>query len=214
MVETRPIRVVIVDDHDMLRRGLAIFLEIHDDLELVGEASSAKEAIELCQRVRPDVMLLDLIMPEMNGTVAIPIIREKCPETQIVALTSFNDSELVQAALQGGAISYLLKNVSLDELAKAIRDAHQGKSFLSQEVVQVLAARPVLPTLPQLTQRELQVLQCMAKGLSNQQIAIRLSIAPATIKKHVSAILSKLNANSRTEAVAMAIQNKMVQEDV
>ncbi|UCC62804.1 MAG: SpoIIE family protein phosphatase [Anaerolineae bacterium] len=139
MTMPNPIRVVIVDDHVMVRRGLAAFLEVEADLQLVGEASNGQEAVAVCEQVQPDVILMDLVMPEMNGTAATRIIRQRWPQVQVVALTSFKERDLVQGALEAGAIGYLLKNVSTDELAEAIRAAHAGEPTLAPEAVQILA---------------------------------------------------------------------------
>ena len=132
------IRVKIVDDHGMVRRGLATILKVKADLELVGEASSAKEALSLCETAQPDVILMDLVMPEMSGAETTHLIRQRCPQIQVIALTSFQEKELVREALQAGAISYLLKNVSADDLAAAIREAHAGRSTLAPEAIQAL----------------------------------------------------------------------------
>ena len=138
MIESNLIRVMIVDDHDMVRRGLTTFLKVQADLELVGEASGGEEAVRLCDQLHPDVVLMDLVMPGMDGAAATRAIRERCPEIQVIALTSFKEKELVEGALQAGAIGYLLKNISSDELADAIRKAHAGRSTLAPEAAQVL----------------------------------------------------------------------------
>lgn len=212
MSEEIKIRVALVDDHDVVRRGLSVVLRAFDDLMLVGEASNGEEAIRMCGEVNPEVVLMDLIMPEMDGVTATRFIRQKYPQIQVVALTSFKDEELVQAALQAGAIGYLLKNASIDELADTIRAARMGKPTLAPEATQVLidaAIRPA-PHTYNLTERELEVLALMAKGLNNPQIAERLMISRSTIKFHVSVILSKLGVASRTEAVALALQHNLV----
>ena len=138
MSASNPIRVMIVDDHDMVRRGLAAFLKVQTDLELVGEANGGEEAVRLCGQLHPDVVLMDLVMPRMDGAEATRAIRERCPEIQVIALTSFKEKELVEGALQAGAIGYLLKNISSDELADAIRAAHAGRPTLAPEAAQVL----------------------------------------------------------------------------
>jgi NarL family two-component system response regulator LiaR len=212
MTETRPIRVMIVDDHAVVRSGLATFLMVYDDMELVGEAAEGEEAVRLCSQHRPDVVLMDLMMPGMDGATATQLIRKQDPQVQVIALTSFRDEELVQKALQAGAISYLLKDVSADELAQAIRLAHAGRATLAPEAAQALlyaATRP--PRLGHdLTERERQVLPLMVEGLNNSQIAERLVVSRSTVRFHVSNILSKLDATSRAEAVALAVKHKLV----
>jgi NarL family two-component system response regulator LiaR len=206
------IRIIVVDDHDLVREGLAIFLETCDDIKLVGQAASGHEAIELCAQVHPNVVLMDLIMPVMDGGTATRIIRENYPDIQVIALTSFQDEDLVRSTIQAGAISYLLKNVSASELVDAIRAAHAGKSTLSIEATQALiSAAKRLPELQaDLTEREQEVLALMVQGLSNIDIADRLVIARSTVKNHVSSILTKLNVTNRTEAIAYAIQHHLV----
>jgi NarL family two-component system response regulator LiaR len=208
-----PIRVMIVDDHDMVRRGLSAFLKAKPDLELVGEARNGREALLVCEQAQPDVILMDLVMPEMSGAEATRAIRERCPEVRVIALTSFQDKDLVQQALQAGAISYLLKNVSANELADAIRGAHAGRSTLAPEAAQALvqgaAQEPALGH--DLTAREREVLALMIEGLTNPQIAERLVVSRATAKAHVSNVLSKLGASNRAEAIALALQHKILQ---
>lgn len=212
MNEQKPIRVMIVDDHAVVRSGLSAFLMVFDDLEFVGEASSGEEALRLCRDVRPDVVLMDLVMPGMDGATATQAIRENCPEIQVIALTSFKEQELVQGALRAGAIGYLLKNVSADELVSAIRAAHAGKPTLAPEAAHVLIqANQGPPALGRdLTEREHEVLALMAEGLSNPEIADKLVVSRSTVKFHVSSILSKLGASTRTQAVTLALQNKLV----
>ena len=212
MSDSNRIRVVIVDDHAMVRRGLAAFLRVFDDLELIGEASNGQEAVRLVATVQPDVVLMDLIMDQMDGAAATRAIRLNHPGVQVIALTSFREDLLVQKALQAGAISYLLKNVSADELAAAIRAAHAGRSTLAPEVAEALIHAATQPPAPgfDLTARERDVLELMVKGLSNIDIAERLVVSQSTIKTHVSSILAKLGVTSRTEAVALAVQHHLV----
>jgi NarL family two-component system response regulator LiaR len=206
------IRVLIVDDHPMVRRGLATFLKVFDDLELAGEAESGQAAIELCARLQPDVILMDMVMPDMDGATATRLIRRQSESIQVIALTSFKEEILVQSALQAGAIGYLLKDVSAEELARAIRDAYNGHSTLSPDIAEVIvhaAGQPPKPGLD-LTEREREVLALMVEGLNNSQIAGRLAVSPSTIKSHVSNILAKLGVASRTEAVTLALRHGLI----
>jgi len=208
----RPIRVMIVDDHAMVRKGLTAFLKSEPTLELVGEAHDGREAIECCEQLHPDVILMDLIMPELGGVAATRTIHQRWPNVQVIALTSFQEKELVQDALQAGAIGYLLKNVSGEELVEAIRQAKSGKPTLAPEAVQALIQPPseVESMAAELTRREQEVLALLVKGMSNPEIAAQLVISRATVKVHISSILSKLGVSSRGEAISLAIQNKLV----
>jgi NarL family two-component system response regulator LiaR len=209
---SQPIRVMLVDDHTMVRRGLAAFLKAFDDLQLAGEAESGEDAIQLCARILPDVILMDMVMPDMDGATATRAIRQRFPQVQVIALTSFKEGDLVKNALEAGAIGYLLKDVSADELVWAIRSAHAGRATLSPEAAQALvetANQPVAPGLD-LTEREREVLTLMIEGLNNTQIAGRLTVSPSTIKSHVSNILAKLGVASRTEAVSLALRNRII----
>jgi NarL family two-component system response regulator LiaR len=212
MNDTQIIRVMLVDDHNVVRSGLATFLRAYDDLELVAEAKNGLQAVNLCREKKPDVILMDLMMPEMDGIAATRAILDEYPEIKIIAMTSFEDEQLVQGVLAAGAISYLIKNVTSDELAKAIRDAASGRSTLSPEAARVLvqATRPTKQPLFDLTEREREVLNLVVQGHSNQQIAETLVISLATVKAHISSILSKLQVSSRAEAMAYAVKHKLV----
>jgi two-component system, NarL family, response regulator LiaR len=209
---SQPIRVMLVDDHTMVRRGLATILKVYDDLQLAGEAENGAAAIQLCGELLPDVVLMDMVMPDMDGATATRVIRQQFPQVQIIALTSFKEGNLVKNALEAGAIAYLLKDVSADDLARAIRAAHSGRATLSPEAAQAFVETSNLPPIPglDLTEREREVLALMVEGLNNTQIAGRLTVSPSTIKSHVSNVLSKLGVTSRTEAVTLALRNKLV----
>jgi two-component system, NarL family, response regulator LiaR len=212
MPTPQKIRVMLVDDHNVVRSGLATFLRAYEDLELVGEAKNGLEALALCRQKKPEVILMDLMMPEMDGIAATRAILQECPETKIIAMTSFEDEKLVQGVLAAGAMSYLLKNVTADELARAIRDAASGRSTLAPEAARVLvqATRPAQQPAGDLTERELEVLKRVVQGHSNQQIADAMVISLATVKAHISSILAKLQVSSRAEASAYALKHKIV----
>jgi NarL family two-component system response regulator LiaR len=212
MNEQKPVRVLLVDDHTVVRSGLSAFLLAYDDLELVGEAENGTDAVQQCEQHAPDVVLMDLVMPGMNGVEATQTIRERWPHIQVIALTSFPEEDLVQGALRAGAISYLLKNVSADDLAAAIRAARAGRSTLSPEATRALIDAAHRPPAPgdTLTAREREVLKLMAEGLHNQEIAERLVVSRSTVKSHVSNILAKLEVGSRAEAIALALRQKLV----
>lgn len=214
MTETKSIRVLIADDHAVIRNGLGSFLSAYDDFELVGEAKNGEQAVHLCAQCQPDVVLIDLVMPGMDGAEATRQIREKFPKIQVIALTSFKERHQVQAAIQAGAIGYLLKDLSAEDLARAIRQAFAGKPTLAPEAAEVLmlAARsPETRLGDDLTDREREVLALMINGLNNQQIAEQLVIGLSTAKAHVSNILSKLGVSTRTEAVSLALKNHILQ---
>jgi NarL family two-component system response regulator LiaR len=203
---------MVVDDQPMVRRGLATFLKAFDDLQLAGEAESGEAAIQICAEILPDVILMDMLLFGMDGASATRVIHQQFPQVQIVALTSFKDGDLIKNALEAGAIGYLLKTVSADELARAIRSAHSGRATLSLEVAQVIVedAQKQPAMGHDLTEREREVLSLMIAGLNNTQIAGKLTVRPSTIKSHVSHILNKLGATSRAEAVTLARRNRIL----
>lgn len=214
MTDTDVIRVIIVDDHAIVRSGLANFLNAFDDLTLVGETDSGSQALKLCEDLRPDVVLMDLVMPGMDGIEATRAINARFADLPVLILSSFGEEEMVHNALQAGAIGYLLKNASIHDMAQAIRSAHAGQTTLSPEAAQTLIRTPSSPAenAVGLKARELEVLELLASGLTNPQIADSLSLSVSTIKFYVSSILEKLNVNTRTEAVAWAIQHDIFEK--
>ncbi|MEJ2555223.1 MAG: response regulator transcription factor [Anaerolineae bacterium] len=206
------IRVVAVDDHAVVRNGIRFSLLAFDDLELVGEAESGEGALRLCNEVGPDVVLMDMAMPGMDGVAATRAIREQNPRVQVIALTSYREGERVKRALQAGAIGYLLKDAGIEDLAEAIRSAHAGRSTLAPAVVHALteaAAEP--PSVGHdLTERQREVLALLVAGLSNAEIAERLTISLPTARFHVSTILSKLGAANRAEAAALGVKHGLI----
>jgi NarL family two-component system response regulator LiaR len=213
---TSSIRVLVVDDHLLVRRGLATLLLAFNDFVLVGEAQNGAEAIELCATAKPDVVLMDLLMPEVDGVAATRAIRERYPNVQVLVLTSCNEYDLIRRALDAGAAGYLLKSISADDLGSVIRAASAGNLLPGPNSFENLARATQTPALPlrqqpgaDLTCREREVLALMAHGLTNTQIGAQLIISGATAKFHVSSILSKLEVSSRTEAVALAVQHQL-----
>lgn len=212
MPESKKIRVMLVDDHAVVRSGLGAFLMVYPDLDLVGEAESGEEAVARAALLQPDVILMDLVMPGMDGVTATRNIRQKYPDIQVVALTSYKEENMIQGALQAGAIGYLLKNVSANELASAIRSAFNKRMTLSSEAAQALvqSASHTVPGSDDLTEREREVLRHMADGLSNAEIAELLVVSPSTVKFHIANIFSKLGVDNRVSAVSLALQRKLV----
>ncbi len=209
---SQPIKVMLVDDHTVVRSGLSAVLACDDNMTMVGEASNGQEAVQKCGDLHPDVILMDIMMPVMDGIAATKIIHEKYPETKIIVLTSFKEKDLVEGALKAGAISYLLKDVSADELTVAVQGAFAGQSRLSPDAANVLIQdirEPKKETFD-LTEREGEIMKLMVEGLSNNDIAERLVISHSTVKFHVSNVLSKLGVTTRTEAVAFALKNNLV----
>jgi two-component system, NarL family, response regulator LiaR len=217
MSET-PIRVLIVDDHAVVREGLRTFLELQDRIEVVGEAGDGEEAVEQAGRLRPDVILMDLVMPGLDGVSAMRELRARACPSRVIVLTSFLDDDRLMPAIEAGAAGYLLKNVEPAELARAVRAAHTGEALLDPTVaarlVQTIAARPNSTGLAsqRLTRREREVLELIARGRSNKRIAFELDISEKTVKTHVGHVLAKLGVSDRTQAALLAVQEGIVRE--
>lgn len=214
-VPETPIRVLVVDDHQVVRAGLRAFLDLLDDIEVVGEASDGSEGLALARRLGPDVVLMDLLMPRMDGITAIGRIREELPDVEVVAMTSFIEEEKVTAALEAGAAGYLLKDAAADEVASAIRDARDGNVHLDPAVARLLAQRirrrsAETEAAESLTEREKDVLRLLGKGHSNKEIAAELFITERTARTYVSNILGKLGLSSRTQAALWAVEHRLV----
>jgi len=216
MSEQSRIRILIADDHAVVRSGLAALLMFFEDLDLVGAASDGEEIVRLCFEIRPDVVLMDLVMPGMDGIQAISAIREKDPHVCILALTNFEDEALVRRAMGAGANGYLLKSISAMQLADAIRSAYAGEVIIAPEIARALISRSLggEATTPEnpydLTDREREVLALLVEGLSNNDIATQLVISPATVKTHISNVFSKLGVTSRVEAVRLALERGLL----
>jgi NarL family two-component system response regulator LiaR len=211
-IDKSAIRVLIVDDHLMVRDGLKVFLSIYDDLKVVGETGDGESSVELCARLQPEVVLMDMVMEGMDGPSATARIRARYPEIQVIALTTFDDRDLVQRAIQAGAIGYLFKDVHADKLAQAIRDAHWGHSTIDAQAARVLMSPANKESRPDylLTPREQEVLALLAEGKTNREIAGALFISQSTVRLHVSNILRKLGVHNRTEAATLALQQELV----
>ncbi len=211
MVTENQIKIVIVDDHAMLRKGLAAFLSSYADLKLVGEAANGKEALTVCAEKQPEVVLMDLMMPIMDGTAATRHIRQEFPAMQVIALTSFGEETLIKDVLKSGAIGYLFKKVAADDLANAIRAAKNGISTFASEVTEILirSVHEKHGLFEEFTPREREVMSFMVKGMGNTEISDTLVISPATTKNHVSSILAKLGVTNRTEAIVKVMQENI-----
>lgn len=206
------IRVLAVDDHELLRDGIRLSLLKYEDIELIGEARSGEDALQKCGQLLPDVVLMDMRLPRMDGIAATQAIKESYPEIQVLVLTSFVEKDLVQRAVQAGAVGYLTKGASKIEIAGAIRAAHAGKTTLSPEALQALiqATKEPAKVGTDLTRRQREVLKLMVIGLNNKEIGEKLFLSSSTVSYHVSEILSKLGAANRAEASALAVQNGLV----
>ena len=221
MATEEKIKVLIVDDHQVVRQGLRTFLELNDDILVLGEAADGQDAVEQAARLNPDVVLMDLVMPRLDGIAATSRIKALCPGTKVIALTSFTEDDKVFPAIQAGASSYLLKDVSPDALVDAIRAAHHGEARLHPEVMRKLMAQVAAQTSsgkrqwngPQLTDREQEVIRLVAQGKSNREIAEALIISEKTAKAHISNILGKLGLDDRTQMAVYAIKHGLVNPD-
>jgi NarL family two-component system response regulator LiaR len=222
------IKVLIVDDHAVVRRGLRTFLELQDDIEIVGEGENGLEAVEQVRRLMPHVVLLDLVMPEMDGIQATQQILECSPETHVLILTSFGEDDKVFPAIRAGALGYLLKDIHPNDLVQAVRDAYLGKAQLHPDIAKKLMSavagtsppatgssrsQAASPGLDELTEREREVLELIASGLNNREIAERMIISEKTVKTHVSSILGKLGVEDRTQAAIWALKHGVGDDD-
>jgi DNA-binding NarL/FixJ family response regulator len=208
------IRVLITDDHSVVRQGLRMFLSLDPDIQVVGEASDGREALDMARILRPDVVLMDLLMPVMAGIEATQLIRKEMPDVEVVALTSVLEDASVTGAVRAGAIGYLLKDTNVEELHRAVRGAAEGKVYLASEAAARLMREVRAPENPEaLTDREAEILMLLARGKANKQIASSLYISEKTVKAHVSAILVKLGVQSRTQAALHAIRTGLVSID-
>jgi len=205
------IRVLIADDHYVVRQGLATMLAPRNGMEVVGEAATGREAVDLARALQPDVILIDMIMPEMTGPEAISLIKLENPNARILVLTSFGESKQISAAILAGALGYLLKDSSPDDLLHAIRSVYRGNLVLPQDLaVKLMQPQPAVAALDQLTERETDVMRLLAQGQSNQEIARNLNISATTVRSHVSSILMKLNVSNRTQAALAAQEQKLL----
>jgi NarL family two-component system response regulator LiaR len=204
------IRILIADDHHLLRQGLAAYIEHWPDFELAGEAANGKEAVDLCAHLHPDVVVMDLKMPELDGVTAARTIRRRFPRTKVIAFTSYLNPDLLATALDAGMIGYLLKTSGFKEVAEAIREAHIGRVMLAREAEQTLVRNLHTRNTFPLTGREREVLNLMTRGMTNAEIAAQLTVSLWTVKKHITNIFAKLKTTNRNEAIAIALKNNLV----
>jgi two-component system, NarL family, response regulator LiaR len=212
MTEKNKIKVMVVDDHPLVRHGIRTVFEAYDDILLVAEAENGKEAIDIYEKHLPDIVLMDMMMPILNGAEAISHLIKRWPDAKIIALTSFNDNDLIKSSLKAGAVSYLLKDVSGAKLVKTIIDVYNGKFALSSLATKILLSelREKNNENIKLTNRETEILALIVEGLPNKEIAKRLFLSNSTVQFHVSNILSKLGVSKRTEAAYLALKQKLV----
>jgi len=216
MSDNKVIQLILVDDHRRVHQALSEMIEFFDDIEILAHGSNGQEAIELVAKYHPDLVLMDVVMPEMDGVEATKRIMQQYPDTKILALSSFKDSETARAMLENGAVGYLLKNSSVDDLENTIRSALEGQGILSPEIMQALLEKPKANSedavdIPEvLSQREIEVLKLFATGLTNGEIAAKLTISTSTVKFHITNILNKMGVETRAEAIVIAAKNGIV----
>ena len=207
------IRVLVVDDHAVVREGLRTFLELQDGIAVIGEAADGEEAVREAEALKPDVIVMDLVMPRLDGVGAMRELRRRLPSARVIVLTSFAEDERLLPAIQAGAAGYLLKNVAPPELARAVRAAHAGEALIDPVVaarlVDAIAQPPGEPAPERLTAREQEVLALIARGFSNKRIALELGIAEKTVKTHVGHVLAKLGVSDRTQAAVHAVRMQL-----
>ena len=213
MTEKIKIKVMVVDDHPLVRHGMKTVFEAYDDIDLVAEAENGKEALEMCEKYKPDIVIMDMVMPILDGAEATSLLVKRFPDIKVIALTSFNDKDLIKKSLKAGAVNFLLKNISGAKLVKTIKDVYKGKYVLSPHATKILLTelREKTDDDVKLTKREKEILTLIVEGLSNKEIARRLFLSNSTIQFHVSNLLSKLGVSKRTEAAYLALKQKLVE---
>jgi len=213
MTEKNKIKVMVVDDHPLVRHGIKTVFEAYDNIEMVAEAENGKEALEICEKCKPDIVIMDMIMPILDGAEATAQLIKRFPDIKVIALTSFNDKDLIKKSLKAGAVNFILKNISGAKLVKVIRDVYRGKFVLSPHATKILLTelREKTDDNIKLTKREKEILALIVEGLSNKEISKRLFLSNSTIQFHVSNILSKLGVSKRTEAAYLALKQKLVE---